>query len=57
MDPRNFHEGKVEVLRLNKILDDKEECRLLGLADFMVANPTRQILSAIDLTAWDVQPA
>jgi hypothetical protein len=51
MDPRNFHEGKVEVLRLNKILD-KEECRLLGLADFMVANPTREILSAIDLTAW-----
>jgi len=22
------------------------------MADFMVANPTRQILSAIDLTAW-----
>jgi DNA-directed RNA polymerase specialized sigma24 family protein len=25
---------------------------LLGLADFMVANPTRQIVSAIDLEAW-----
>ena len=52
MDPRNFHEGKVEVLRLNKILEDKEECRLLGLADFMVANPVRKIISAIDLEAW-----
>jgi hypothetical protein len=52
MDPRNYCEGKVEVLRLDKILDDKEECRLLGLADFMVANPTRQIVSAIDLEAW-----
>jgi DNA-directed RNA polymerase specialized sigma24 family protein len=52
MDPRNYFEGKVEMLRLDKILDDKEECRLLGLADFMVANPTRQIVSAIDLEAW-----
>jgi len=52
MDPRNFYEGKVEVLRLDKIFEDKEECRLLGLADFMVANPTHQILSAISLAAW-----
>jgi DNA-directed RNA polymerase specialized sigma24 family protein len=52
MDPRNFHEGKVEVLRLGKIFDDKERCRLLGLADFMAANPVRKIISAIDLEAW-----
>ena len=52
MDLRNYIEGKVEIFRLDKILHDREECELLGLADSLAANPVRKILSAIDLEAW-----
>jgi hypothetical protein len=52
MDPRNYFEGRTEVLRLDQLLQDKEECELLGLADSLTANPVRRIVSAIDLEAW-----
>jgi len=52
MDPRNYFEGKTEVLRLDQLLQDKEECELLGLAESLAANPLRKIVSAIDLEAW-----
>ena len=52
MDLRNYIEGKVEVLRLNQILRDQGECKLLGLAESLTANPVRKIVSAIDLEAW-----
>jgi len=52
MDLRNYIEGKVEIFRLDKILHDREECGLLGLAESLAANPVRKILSAIDLEAW-----
>ncbi|MGA7743104.1 MAG: hypothetical protein WBP56_02365 [Polyangia bacterium] len=39
MDLRNYIEGKVEVLRLDQILQDKEECEMLGMAESLAANP------------------
>ncbi|WP_437649240.1 hypothetical protein [Sorangium sp. So ce362] len=59
-DPRNFMEGRIEELRFGDF-DDEDEHRGpdedeapvgLGLAEATSSNPTRRILSAIDLTAW-----
>jgi hypothetical protein len=52
MDVRNYIAGKVEVLRLDKILEDRGEADMLGLAEVMANNPVRRIVSAIDLQAW-----
>lgn len=60
LDPRNFLEGHVEVLRFGDFDTDDEyrgpdedEAPLgFGLAEATSANPVRKILSAIDLTAW-----
>jgi hypothetical protein len=52
MDVRNYIEGKVEVLRLDKIVEDRGEADFLGLAEVMANNPVRRIVSAIDLEAW-----
>ena len=52
MDPRNYIDGKVEVLRLDKIVSDHDEANMLGLAEAMAANPVRKLVSAIDLEAW-----
>jgi len=52
MDVRNYIEGKVEVLRLDKIIHDRGEVDMLGLAEVMANNPVRRIVSAIDLQAW-----
>ena len=52
MDIRNYIEGKVEVLRLDKIVADHDEANMLGLAEAMTANPVRKLVSAIDLEAW-----
>jgi hypothetical protein len=53
MDERNYHEGKVEMLRLSGILADQQnEENVLGLAEVLAANPVRKIVSAIDLQAW-----
>jgi hypothetical protein len=52
MDVRNYIDGKVEVLRLDKIVEDRGEVDFLGLAEAMAANPVRKLVSAIDLGAW-----
>jgi hypothetical protein len=52
MDVRNYIDGKVEVLRLDKIVADHDEADMLGLAEAMANNPARRIVSAIDLEAW-----
>jgi hypothetical protein len=52
MDVRNYIDGKVEVLRLDKIVSDHDEANMLGLAEVMANNPARRIVSAIDLQAW-----
>jgi hypothetical protein len=52
MDVRNYIEGKIEVLRLDKIIHDRGEVDMLGLAEVMASNPIRKIVSAIDLEAW-----
>jgi len=52
MDVRNYISGKVEVLRLDKIVADHDEVNMLGLAEAMAANPVRKLVSAIDLEAW-----
>ena len=66
LDPRNFLEGHVEVLRFGDFdTDDERRCPDedeapigFGLAEATSANPVRKILSAIDLTAWlDELPA
>lgn len=50
LDPRNYLEGRVEVLRIEH--DDGDDDPLLGLAAELSLNPTRRIVSAIDLDAW-----
>jgi hypothetical protein len=52
MDVRNYIDGKVEVLRFDKIVADHDEANMLGLAEAMAANPVRKLVSAIDLEAW-----
>jgi hypothetical protein len=52
MDVRNYISGKVEVLRLDKIVHDRGEVDMLGFAEVMANNPVRRIVSAIDLQAW-----
>ena len=52
MDIRNYIDGKVEVLRLDKIVSEHDEANMLGLAEAMAANPVRKLVSAIDLGTW-----
>jgi hypothetical protein len=64
LDPRNYMEGTVEVLRLADLHEEEEDGdqghRLnqrdrpisIGFAEVRCNNPVRKILSAIDLTAW-----
>jgi len=52
LDPRNFHEGKVEVLRLERLVQGHCEADTVGLAEATVSNPVRRMVSAIDLQAW-----
>ncbi|XXX76093.1 hypothetical protein WMF30_51435 [Sorangium sp. So ce134] len=51
-DPRNFMEGRVEVLRFGDFDDEDEAPFGFALAEATSSNPTRRILSAINLTAW-----
>jgi hypothetical protein len=37
---------------LDKIIRDRGEANLLGLAEAMASNPVRRIVSALDLQAW-----
>lgn len=60
LDPRNFNEGNVEVLRFADIVDkpgqhtthDGEVPTGFGLAEPTAPNPARKLASAVDLTAW-----
>jgi DNA-binding CsgD family transcriptional regulator len=60
LDPRNFMEGHVELLRFDDFdaddeirgPDEDEAPVGFGLAEATSSNPTRRILSAINLTAW-----
>lgn len=60
MHPMNFTQGKVEVYRLDGMLDhdgdfvpqDEAEALVPGLATALQTNPTRDIISAVDLEAW-----
>jgi hypothetical protein len=52
-DERNYKNGTVEVLRLDGLLDDgDEEQGLFGRAEVMANNPSKKIVSAIDLERW-----
>jgi DNA-directed RNA polymerase specialized sigma24 family protein len=60
MHPMNYSQGKVEVLRLDGMLDDDGDFRgqdevealVPGLATALQTSPQRDIVSAIDLEAW-----
>jgi hypothetical protein len=56
MDPRAYHRGRVEVLRLDAWTeDDAEDAKhpeQIGLAIEEVASPERNLNSALDLEAW-----
>jgi hypothetical protein len=60
LDPRNFMAGHVEVLRFGDFdaddelrgPDEDEAPVGFGLAEATSANPTRRIISAINLAAW-----
>jgi hypothetical protein len=53
LDERNYREGRVEVLRLDGLIDDgDEEQGLVGWAEVLANNPSRKIVSAIDLEKW-----
>ncbi len=60
LHPMNYSQGKVEVYRLDGMLDDdggfiaeeNAEALVPGLATALQVNPTRDIISAVDLEAW-----
>ena len=54
-DERAYQAGHVELLRLDGLRDcddGDEEQGLFGLAEVMANNPSRKIVSALDLEAW-----
>jgi len=60
LHPMNYAKGKVEVYRLDGMLDDagdfvaqdEVEALVPGLATALQVNPQRDIISAVDLEAW-----
>lgn len=56
MDPRAFHRGRVEVLRLDAWVEDDEEGQekpaQIGFAEELCASPERKMNSAHDLEHW-----
>ena len=60
LHPMNYSQGKVEVYRLDGMLDDDggflpesdAEACVPGLATALQVNPQRDIISAVDLEAW-----
>lgn len=60
MHPMNYSQGKVEVYRLDGLLDDdgdfvaqdEVEALVPGLATTLQVNPQRDIISAVDLESW-----
>jgi hypothetical protein len=63
-DPRNFMDGRVEVLRLADLHEEEEDegeghqlgrrdkPTSIGFAEARCSNPVRKLNSAVDLTAW-----
>lgn len=60
MHPMNYTQGKIEVLRLDGMVDDdgdfvaqdEGEALVPGLATALQVNPLRDIISAVDLEVW-----
>ena len=53
LDPRNYMEGRVEVLHFDDVNDDPEDTSIdLGFAELDSSNPTRRIISGISLNEW-----
>ena len=59
MDPRNFHRGRLELLRIDGIPDEDGDLHgeedgnvVIGLADGLAQDPTPRIIGAIDLERW-----
>jgi hypothetical protein len=59
MDPRNFHQGRVELLRLDGVPDEDGELPgeeqgdlVIGLAEGLADDPSAKLISAIDLERW-----
>lgn len=59
LDPRNYHQGRVEILRLDGVPDEDGELPgeeqgdlVIGLSEGLVDDPSAKIISAIDLERW-----
>lgn len=59
LDPRNYHQGRVEILRLDGVADEDGELPgeeqgdlVIGLAEGLADDPSAKIISAIDLERW-----
>jgi hypothetical protein len=55
LEPRNYHRGRVQVLRLDGVYDDQNaegDRELHFYAEQMAANPSRKLRSAHDLCRW-----
>lgn len=59
LDPRNYHQGRVEILRIDGLPDEDGTFRreedaevVIGLADGLAQDPTPKIIGALDLAKW-----
>ena len=59
LDPRNYHEGRVELLRVDGLPDEDGTIRreedaevVIGFADGLARDPTPEIIGALDLASW-----
>lgn len=59
LDPRNYHQGRVEILRIDGLPDEEGAFRreedaevVIGLADGLAHDPTPKIIGALDLASW-----
>jgi hypothetical protein len=59
MDSRNYHRGKLELLRIDGAPDEDGDLHgeedgnvVIGLADGLAQDPTPRIIGAIDLASW-----
>jgi hypothetical protein len=56
MDVRAFRDGRVQVLRIDGVVDDQnvegDRALQVGLAEEMAASPERKMNSALDLESW-----
>lgn len=59
MDPRNYHRGRLELLRIDGLPGEDGDFKgeedgnvIIGLADGLAHDPTPKIVSAIDLARW-----